>query len=241
MQRSRRFSAVFGLFFDQKIPFLFVLGAIILGIAGNAAFSLIIKAFGGDTTKNLSVILILSSIGLIVIAFLLTMFLSLFVRHGSVGAGEAFLVPRKGIVYTVGKQTNTIVFSLEHQRPDYVGFICSSASEPSLDELCSAGGFDENSRRKRLVNPQDVAEIHAETKLLVNWMMSKQLHTKDVVIDVTGGMTTMSVGAFALAEEFKIDTQYIRSEFDEKNRPIKGTQKGVFVKRYGTGNVGKSK
>jgi len=45
-------------------------------------------------------------------------------------------------------------------------------------------------------------------------------------------MTTMSVGAFSMADERKIDTQYIKSDFDDRNKPINNTREGVLVKRY---------
>jgi hypothetical protein len=231
LMKKRQFSTVFESFFNQRIPLLFLFGAILLGVAGNSAYSLVLKAFG-ETTKVLVCILIFSSVGLLVVVFFLAMVLSFFGRRGSLGKGEAFSVPRKGIIYTAGKQTDTIALSLSVQKPDYVAFLCSSISEQAVNELLKKEGLDENRCSKKLLNPQDVEEIHAETKLAIDWMLNKGLKERDIAVDVTGGMTTMSVGAFALAEEMKVDTQYVKSEYDDRNMPIPGTQEGVFVRRY---------
>ncbi|VVB69161.1 Uncharacterised protein [uncultured archaeon] len=45
-------------------------------------------------------------------------------------------------------------------------------------------------------------------------------------------MTTMSVGVFSVTEDRQVDSQYIRSQYDEQNRPIKNSQEAVFVSRY---------
>jgi hypothetical protein len=35
-----------------------------------------------------------------------------------------------------------------------------------------------------------------------------------------------------VAHERQIDCQYVRSDYDADNRPIRGTQRGAFVARY---------
>lgn len=232
MGKKHRLSTVFSFFFDPKIPLLFLIGTFVTAVGGNAAYSFILTAIGGDTTANYLRILVGSILVLIVIVGIIKVVLSKFARQGSNEPSPAFDVPRKGIIYTAGKQTDTIRFSLDNQKPQYVGFICSKISNPYVDDLIKSMRLDENNYNKKVVDPQDIVENSAETHLLVSWMFGKGLKTSDMVIDVTGGMTTMSVGAFSMAEELKIDTQYIKSDFDDKNRPIQNTQSGVFVKKY---------
>ena len=202
-----------------------------MAVAGNAAFGLILKMVGGDSTENYLKIIVGSVIVLILIVIAVKLIL-MTIHQGTIGGGEAFEVQRKGIVYTAGKQTETIKLSLERQRPGYVGFLCSKVSEPFIDELIRTAGFDEDKYSKKIVDPQNIVEIRTETMLIIDWMLAKNMQNTDVAVDVTGGLTTMSVGAFSMAEELKIDTQYIKSDFDDNNRPIKNTQRGVFVKRF---------
>lgn len=202
-----------------------------MAVAGNAAFGLILKIVGGESTENFLKIIVGSVIVLILIVVAVKLIL-MTIPQGTIGEGEAFSVQRKGLIYTSGKQTDTIRLSLEKQRPVYVGFLCTKVSEPYIDELIRAMGFDEDKYSKKIVDQQNIVEIRTETKLIIDWMLSENMQNNDVAVDVTGGMTTMSVGAFSMAEELKIDTQYIKSDFDENNKPIKNTQIGVFVRRY---------
>ncbi len=231
MTKKHRLSTVFSFFFDPRIPLLFLVGTFVMAVAGNAAFGLILRMVGGESTENYLKIIVGSVIVLILIVIAVKLIL-MTIPQGIIGGGEAFEVQRKGIIYTAGKQTDTIKLSLEKQRPGYVGFLCSKVSEPFIDELIRAMGFEDDKYSKKIVDPQNIVEIRTETKLIIDWMLAKGMLINDVAVDVTGGMTTMSVGAYSMAEELKIDTQYIKSDFDEKNRPIKNTQQGIFVKKY---------
>jgi hypothetical protein len=151
------------------------------------------------------------------------------------GDAVAFKVPRRGMVFTVGMQPHTIRMALKHRKPDYVAFICSSKSELLADELANEFRFERDHGKKEIVDPQNIKEIRTKTSLILDWLAEKGLETDEIAVDITGGMTTMSVAVFSVTEERKIDSQYIRSEYDEKNRPIDGTQEAVFVSRYSTG------
>lgn len=232
MTNKYRLSTIFSFFFDPKIPILFLIGTFFTAVAGNAAFSFMLETIGGDTSENYMRILVGSLFVLIIIVVTIKIVLSKFARKGSIESSPAFDSLRKGVIYTAGMQTATIRFSLDNQRPQYVGFICSEISDPYIKDLIKIIGLDESNYKKKPVDPQNVIENRMETQLIVEWMLSNGLKHSDIVIDVTGGMTTMSVGAFSMAEDLKIDTQYVKSDFDDNNKPIKSTQRGVFVKRY---------
>jgi hypothetical protein len=232
MKKGHKLSNVFGFLYDPKIPLLFLLGAFIMAVGGNAAYSLVLELTGGATSKNYLRILIGSIVTLGLIVGVVKIMLTKFLKQGFVGESKAFKVHRKGLIYTAGKQVDTIALSLEKQTPSFIGFLCSKASEPYIDELVRTMGFEEDKYNKKIVDPQNIDEIRLEIKLIIDWMLAKGLKSSDMVVDVTGGMTTMSVGAYSMADEMKVDTQYIKSEFDDRNKPIKNTQEGVFVKRY---------
>lgn len=150
----------------------------------------------------------------------------------SIGESAAFKVPRRAIIFTVGRQIDTIVLAVEQQHPELIGLICSTVTEPYANDVIARFGLDDEHVRKRVVDPWNVREIHAETNGLIEWLLGRGVPREALVVDVTGGMTTMSVSVFAAAEDRLIDSQYVRSEYDQQNKPIAGSQEGIFVSRY---------
>lgn len=230
--KKYRSSTIFSSFFDPKIPGLFVIGTFVTALLGNSAYNLILRATGGDTIGHNWLIVGGSIFLLVLIILAIKVVMMKSSLYGTSGENAAFNVPRKGVIYTVGLQTDSIRFSMVRQTPDYVGFMCSKETEPYTNKLIDILGLDKDKCNIKTVDPQNINEIRLETKLIIEWMSSMGLKNSDIAVDVTGGKTTMSVGAFSMAEELKIDTQYIKSDFDEKNKPIAGTQQGIFVKRY---------
>jgi hypothetical protein len=148
------------------------------------------------------------------------------------GQNIAFQVPRRGLVFTVGYQSDTISMAIRHQKPEYIGFICSVKTESIVNQLLEEFSYDEEHYMKKPVNPQDIKEIRTETGLILNWLSSKGLNTSDIAVDITGGTTTMSVGVFSMTEERRVDSQYIFCRQYENNKCVDGTQEAVFVSRY---------
>lgn len=187
------------------------------------------------TTGSLILVLItIASVGLaIFLVYVLIERAGIRQARKVIGENTAFKIARKGILFTVGKQTDTIAFAIENQKPDHIGLICSHISEPFADELISRFNYiPEETARKRIVDPFEIREIHQVTNLLMDWMSKMGITTGQMVVDVTGGMTTMSVGVFSTAEDRRVDSQYIRSQYDEQNHVIKDTMEGVFVTHY---------
>jgi hypothetical protein len=148
------------------------------------------------------------------------------------GENIAFQVPRKALVFTVGNRPGTIPMAIKPQRPEYVGFICSDQSELVANQLIEDFGYDKKHSLVKRVNPQDVKEIRIEANFILDWLTTNGLKPSDIAADITGGMTPMSLGVFSVTEERQVDSQYITSQYDEKNRPVPGTQEAVFVSRY---------
>jgi len=149
------------------------------------------------------------------------------------GENIAFQVPRKGIIFTVGLQKDTVLLAVKHQKPQYFGFICTARSEALTDELMEILGCNDKNSIKKLVNSNDLKDVRAETGLVIDWMASKGLKTQDIAADITGGTTPMSVGVFSMTEERNVDSQYIFCrQYDEKNKCVNGTQEAVFISRY---------
>ncbi|MBM4429601.1 MAG: hypothetical protein FJ026_04530 [Chloroflexi bacterium] len=148
------------------------------------------------------------------------------------GENTAFQVPRQGLIFTVGYQSATIRIALDNQKPTFVGFICSAQTEQVVDNLVAEYGYDAEHCKKDIVDPQNFVEIRTKTGLMLDWLAGKGLQPVNIAADITGGTTVMSVGVFSMTEERRVDSQYIRSAFDENNRPIPGSQQAILVSRY---------
>lgn len=144
---------------------------------------------------------------------------------------EAFQVPRKGLVLLVGFQKDSLTYLIRNQKPLWIGLLCSRQTEQIADELAAESGLDPDHVQKEIADAWSVMDVREKAVALVNWLRRRGLSQADLVVDITGGTAIMSVGAFSVAEEQRIDTQYVRSEYQD-NRPIPGTQRALFVSRF---------
>ncbi len=147
------------------------------------------------------------------------------------GENEAFSVPRRALVFTVGGQQHTIQFALKGQQPQWLGLICSKGTEPIADGIIAVSGLPEDHIQKEVVDPWNVVDIRRQMSSILDWLHFHQVAADEIAVDITGGTTIMSVAAFSAAAERQIDCQYVRSDFDADNKPIARTQRGVFVTR----------
>lgn len=152
----------------------------------------------------------------------------------------AFRLPRRGIVFTVGLQPTTIVFALENQRPTYVGFLCSQQSLATAERIMADQGLDNERARIALADPFNIAEVRRETEALLRWLLTRpmgmRLSKRDVVVDVTAGLTPLSLGAFSMAEELQVDIQYIQPLF--QNNVAIGIKDALLVSRSASDEAG---
>jgi hypothetical protein len=77
-----------------------------------------------------------------------------------------------------------------------------------------------------------VVDVRRQVSSILDWFDHHQIGIDEIAVDITGGTTIMSVAAFSVVSERHIDCQYVRSDFDADNKPIEGTQRGVFVTLY---------
>lgn len=189
-------------------------------------------------TGDAATVLLVSLGGLALLAIIFAVRGQMQKRHLPLrGQNIAFQVPRRGLIFTVGLQPETIRLAVRHQKPEFMGFICSAKSEPTAVQLIEELNFDEDEDNciKKLVNSNDIKDIRTETGLILDWMVSKGLKPGEIAADITGGTTTMSVGVFSMTEERHVDSQYIFCRQYDNNRCVDGTQEAVFVSRYSQG------
>lgn len=164
----------------------------------------------------------------------------------TIGESGALQIPRRGMVFLVGRQTATLELTLDwlqahQQMPAHFGFVYSAASRAEMEALVA---HYELSNRTKLdwgqVDPFDVKDVSTSTQKLLRWLIDDcNLAEREIVVDVTGGTTLMSLGAFLAAEggyarkkpAWRIETQYLKSDYRE-NKPVPGTQEWILLKRY---------
>lgn len=200
---------------------------LVLGIALQAMIAALF------TANLLLIVLVFAGVlTLVVLSFVIAERVNRQNTRNRIGESIAFQVPRRGLIFTVGRQIETITLALDQQHPQFLGLICTDATEPQADGLIARYGFDAEHAHKRLVDPLSIDEIHRTCTTLLEWMQAQGLAKNDIAVDITGGLTTMSVGVFSAAEDVRIDSQYVISQYDVQNHPIPSAQRGVFVVHY---------
>lgn len=120
-----------------------------------------------------------------------------------------------GLIFTVSKAELPILV-LRRLRPEHIGLIASGQSQNHAETIlreAEAMGITSHGI-VRVDNPDDPAETRECTRALLNRIRAAgSLHC---AIDITGGKTPMSLGAFMAAEEAGVSTLYLASRYDDK-------------------------
>lgn len=118
-----------------------------------------------------------------------------------------------GIVFTVS-HFDTPAWVMQQLRPKAVAFIVSEQSRPIAEELREAARELSIDATLAIwaVDPDNPAQsLHVASELLAD--MKRRGYEK-LAVDVTGGKTPMSLGAFMAAEEAGAASLYVASPFD---------------------------
>lgn len=146
--------------------------------------------------------------------------------------------PSVGHVLSDKQRWNAIVFTLSRidlplwvmrtYKPSIVGFIATDYSVPVAQRLVSEAerlGI-EVVGREHILNPNDPSQTREAASRLLNKLKARKIAS--VAVDVTGGTTPMSLGAFVSAEENGVTTLYITAKY-KNNKPIARSVKLIAV------------
>jgi hypothetical protein len=136
-------------------------------------------------------------------------------RFPNVGDGLAEGERWDGLVFTVSKAELPILV-LRRLKPEYVGLIASEQSRSHAETIlreAEALGIRSHGL-VRVDNPDDPAEARERTHNLLHRM--RAAGAARCAVDITGGKTPMSLGAFMAAEEAGVSTLYLASRYDDK-------------------------
>jgi hypothetical protein len=188
-------------------------------------------------TANITLILLtaLGGLALLIVIFVLVSRLSPKPPPPTYDRGEVMEVLRDAVIFTVGGQDETIRFALDSQEPKWLGLICSSRTQEIAQRVIAYSGLDEDHIRSEIVDPWSVPDVRAQTDSLLSWLQRNGVAKERIVVDFTGGTAIMSAGAYSQAIENRVDTQYIRSDYNERFDVEKNTQRGVPGERLADG------
>lgn len=138
------------------------------------------------------------------------------------------------------EQFDAVLFTVSHEeisriviemtKPKIIGLIPTGGSQTSAEKIKSYA----ESKNIRVLEISEIADAnnpaHAQkaAKRLLSFL--KDTDHARIAIDVTGGKTPMSIGAFMAAHEAGVTTIYLKSEFDKNLNKIKpGTARLVRI------------
>lgn len=131
----------------------------------------------------------------------------------------------QGMLFTVSHE-QTPLWVIDRCKPASISLLATQKSRAATEKIRA------HAKQQGLTvldpiyleNPDNPAEVKRETKHLLQRMQAEGVHR--IAVDITGGKTPMSVGAFMAAEEALIATVYVSTTFDEKlKKPMMRTAK----------------
>ena len=256
--QKRSTSESFELFFSTKFPLFFLAGALLLAILGNVASNLLSLYF--IDVPNVTnaykihhlwwvfvlVLLILAS--LVALAYGIGAIRSRrtqkLAQSPQLKNESPFNTPRKGVILTlsltsaVPDSVANYVFKSYSPRPQWVGFLGTKETEAEGIhlQLQKTFGLSDEQVKNVAWEPTDVSAGKEKTLSVINWMLAKDLTSRDIVLDLTGGKVTTSIAAFMAVQELQIDSQYVDSTYKDRLL-VKGSQAPLLITSYTNKNA----
>jgi hypothetical protein len=191
MRVPRRTSDLFAFLFDSRsAPVLFIAAALLMAAMGNAFYDLVTDVIGNKSRGSLALIIASGLVLIVIVVLGLKGLAEIFFRRQPprIGGSTAFLVKRRAIIFSVGKQSDTIALCLRHQHPEFVGFVCTADSERFTDDLIASHGLNSKNCFKKVVDPWDISEVRDMTRDLLAKLVERSIPPAEIVFDITGAL-----------------------------------------------------
>ncbi|OFC30311.1 Card1-like endonuclease domain-containing protein [Acidithiobacillus caldus] len=151
------------------------------------------------------------------------------------GGEEVDTIAADGVIFTVSKK-ETPIWTMMKVRPNRVHLI---GSRQTMEAVNSIKEFAHTANitisEAELNDADDVAEARQLVSHAINQL--QQHGCKRIVIDVTGGKTPMSIGAFQAGDEANLPVIYVTAPFDQKLRHADLDRARIYVIREGRENT----
>jgi CRISPR-associated protein (Cas_Cas02710) len=123
----------------------------------------------------------------------------------------------QGIIFTVSRK-EVPLWVIKQINPRAIGLLSSESSRNAAQEIrVFAQQMGTLIIEEEVINdPDDPAEVNRKAKKIMHELKDKGLD--EMAMDITGGKTPMSLGAFMAAEEMGVDSIYVTTEYKD-NKP----------------------
>ncbi len=119
----------------------------------------------------------------------------------------------QGIVFTVSR-AEVPLWVIHQVQPDRIGLLITQTSQEQSAIIRQAAEQQGITVYIEILNdPDDPAEANRKTKELLQTL--RQNGISELAVDITGGKTPMSLGAFMAAEELGSDSIYVTSHYKD--------------------------
>ena len=125
----------------------------------------------------------------------------------------------QGIIFTVSRK-EVPLWVIKQINPMAIGLLSSESSRNAAQEIrVFAQQMGILIIEEEVINdPDDPAEVNRKAKKVIHEL---KVHGLDeMAMDITGGKTPMSLGAFMAAEEMGVDSIYVTTEYKDKKPDI---------------------
>lgn len=121
------------------------------------------------------------------------------------------------VIFTVSRATVPLMV-IEKTQPKRIALIATEGSKAEA-EMIAAQALGQENKIFIIDDKDDPAEAKATVKkAILHW---EGIAPEHIAVDVTGGTTPMSIGAFMAAQQAGVTTIYMQSEYDQDKREIK--------------------
>ena len=224
---------VFTLLFDPRMPFLFVLGGLLLAVMGNAVYGLLLLWWGEGFWGILGALLGALALLALVVAGLYAVLRTGRPRPIALGPEEA-AEPRRGLVLFLspgeGKADET---ALQFHRSvlQRVWLIATAEVAEKAERLAREPHLQEvNVTRLDLQQPRDAGASYRLVRESLRQAAEQGLGPGDLYVDITSCLRPAAVGATLAALESGYEIEYVVAEYDRAGRAIGETSQVMKVR-----------
>lgn len=125
----------------------------------------------------------------------------------------------QGIIFTVSRK-EVPLWVIKQINPMAIGLLSTESSRNEAQEIrVFAQQMGILIIEEEVINdPDDPAEVNRKAKKVIHELKDKGVD--ELAMDITGGKTPMSLGAFMAAEEMGVDSIYVTTDYKDKNPDI---------------------
>lgn len=224
--RRQGLSELFALFFDPRVPVLFLLGSIVLAILGNGIYDLIL-AFVGETPQTLGYLAVGAL--LIFIGIVLGFWALLRARSRRISLAlppEQQAEPHAGLILPVGlnpqgAEREIIRWHLRDCVLRHCWMIVSPEVEQSQKFNDLRFWLMEQNVEPHVLRLSDPNQAHQSYAVVKSGLQAARQLLADapVIVDITGGLKPMTAGAVLACRDEGVPLQYLVSARDMAGNP----------------------